>query len=98
MEINTPITLDQLTTLIDERISLKLGGGIELSSLNITDSLTVKGNTSLQGCTYKGIELPNIPSNNRYQGLNPLNSTSEDTPEFWHNHPGIYWISKAGIL
>lgn len=27
MEINTPITLDQLRQLIDERISLKLGGG-----------------------------------------------------------------------
>lgn len=27
MQIGTPITLDQLTTLIDERISLKLGGG-----------------------------------------------------------------------
>lgn len=27
MQISTPITLDQLTALIDERISQKLGGG-----------------------------------------------------------------------
>ena len=27
MQISSPITLDQLTALIDERISQKLGGG-----------------------------------------------------------------------
>lgn len=27
-----------------------------------------------------------------------MSSPSEDTPAFWHNHPGIYWISKTDIL
>ena len=104
MITTNPITANDLKELIISTMveylknnSVTLGG-VEISSVNITGDLTVNGNTSLQGCTYKGTELTNIPSNNRYQGLNPLNSTSEDTPEFWHNHPGIYWISKAGIL
>lgn len=104
MITTNPITANDLKELIISTMveylknnSVTLGG-VEISSVNITGDLTVNGNTSLQGCTYKGTELTNIPSNNRYQGSNPLSSFSEDTPAFWYNHSGIYWISKTDIL